>query len=121
PLTAPGSAMETPRFDALCDTLADKSFAWDMRKRPVRRRPSDAAVLDPGTAVVADCEPETFRELAREWPDRDAAGQITEAMHSLDLERAAQPPVIEVTVTTPPDGIPRAELGALVAETVRNF
>lgn len=115
-----------PAFDEVCDLLADRAFAWDLRKRPVRRRRSDDDVLDPETAIVASCEPREFRRLTRDWQVRDGrhrlgADEITEAMHELDLERAAQPPVIEVTVTTPPDGIPRLELARLVTETVREF
>jgi hypothetical protein len=113
--------MDTPEFDAVCDRLSDKSFAWDMRRRPVRCRRSDDSMLDPETAIVADCDTREFRALVREHPDRDAAEEIAEAMHQLDLERAAQPPVIEVTVTTPPEGIPRAELTELVTDTVRQF
>jgi hypothetical protein len=113
--------METPVFDAVCDLLPDKATAWDIRKRPVPRRLSDDAVLDPETAIVVTCEPVVFRGLVREWPDRDFAEDIAETMHDLDLERAAQPPVIEVTVTTPPGGIPRADLTRLVAEKVREF
>jgi hypothetical protein len=113
--------VDTPVFDGVCDELPDKAFAWDLRRQPVRRRLSDAGVLDPGTAIVADCEPDQFRRLTREWPDRAAAEGLVEDMHQLDLERAAQPPVIEVTVTTPPGGIPRADLTRLVSDTVREF
>jgi hypothetical protein len=112
--------MDTPVFEWIRDRWPGKVTAWDLGRRPLRVRLSAAsAVLDPDTAIVADCEPRDFRYLIREWPDRDAAEEIAETLHQFDLERAAQPPVIEVTVTTPPDGIPRAELTQLVAEKVR--
>jgi len=90
-----------------------------LEQRPVRSRCSDARVLDCQTAIVADCEPGIFRTLAREWHDRGTAEDLAEAVHRRELERAAQPPVIEVTVTTPPEGIPRLELARVVAEKVR--
>jgi hypothetical protein len=108
----------TPVFDAVRDKWPGRAIAWDLGQRPVPSRSSDISVLDPGTPIVADCEPVFFRYLIREWPDRDAAEETAEAMHQRDLEQAAQPPVIEVTVTTPPDGIPRLELTQLVAEKV---
>lgn len=114
-------AHEIPVFDELRDTWPDRVTAWDLGKRSVPRRVSDASMLDPETAIVADCEPREFRTLIREWPDRDAAEEIAETLHQLDLDRAAQPPVIEVTVTTPPDGIPRLELEQAVAGAVREF
>ena len=82
---------------------------------PARSRCSDARVLDRQTAVVADCEPGSLRVLFREWHDRRTAEELAEAVHQLELERAAQPPVIEVTVITPPEGIPRLELDRAVA------
>jgi hypothetical protein len=109
---------ETPVFDAIRGRWPDKAAAWDLGKRPVRRYRSDCRVLDPGTAIVASCEPEIFRSLAREWHDQGTAHDLDEAVHQMELERAAQPPVIEVTVTTPPEGIPRAELTRLVREKV---
>jgi len=83
----------------------------------VRSRCSDARALDRQTVIAADCEPGTFRTLAREWHDRGTAEDLAEALHRLELERAAHP-VIEVTVTAPPEGIPRPELGRVVAEKV---
>lgn len=114
-------AHEIPVFDELRDNWPDRVTAWDLGKRPVPRLVSDASVLDPETAIVADYEPRDFRGLIREWPDRSAAEEIAEEQHQRDLDRAAQPPVIEVTVTTPPDGIPRLELEQAVAGAVRDF
>jgi hypothetical protein len=113
--------MDTPVFDQFCDQLPDKVLAWDLRSRPVRPRSSDDSMLDPETAIVAGCEPGIFRAVVREMDNRDAAEEIAEVMHQRDLEQAAQPPVIEVTVTTPPEGIPRLELDRLVSETVRDI
>ncbi len=110
--------MDTPVFDWVRDRCPSKAVAWDLGNRPDARGACDAGVLDPDTVIVADCEPKDFRVLVREWGDPRAAEEIAEEMYQRDLERAAQPPVIEVTVTTPPDGIPRLELTRLVAEKV---
>ena len=64
-------------------------------------------MLDPDTAIVALCEPRAYQLLSRQWHDQDTARGLDEALHQLELERAARPPVIEVTVTAPPGGIPR--------------
>lgn len=112
---------DVPVFDAIRDNWPDRVTAWDLGKRPVRVRRSDASMLDPETAIVADCSTSEFRALLREHPNRDAAEEIAEEMHQRDLERAAQPPVIEVTVTTPPEGMPRAELTQIVSQTVAKF
>lgn len=114
-------AHETPVFDEIRDGWDDRVTAWDLGKRPVRRRVSDSSVLDPDTAIVADSETTLFRALIREHPDPAAAEQIAETQHQLDLERAAQPPVIEVTVTTPPEGIRRADLARTAMQAVRRF
>lgn len=106
-------------FSQLAEEFRD---AWpDLARRPVRVRCSDARVLDPQTAIAADCEAADLRRLFREWHDRGTAEEMAESLHQMDLERAAQPPVIEVTVTTPPGGIPRASLERLVAEKVSEF
>jgi hypothetical protein len=110
--------MDTPDFDAVRDRFPNKAVAWDLGNRPAVQRPCDASALDPGTVIVAGCEPKDFRALIQEWGDPRAAEEIAEEMYQRELERAAQPPVIEVTVTTPPEGIPRLELTQLVAETV---
>lgn len=115
--------MEIPVFEYVRNHWPGKALAWDLSRRPVRLRPSDARVLDPAAAIVATGEPGIFRQLARDWASRDAAHRqaaedITEGQHQLELEQAAQPPVIEVTVTTPPEGIPRAELAALVQSSL---
>jgi len=91
---------------------------WYLARFPVRARCSDARVLDRQTAIVAVCEPAEFRRLVREWHDRRTSEELAEAVHQLELERAAQPPVIEVTVITPPGGISRLELARAVAGKV---
>lgn len=60
-------------------------------------------VLDPAMAVVLSPATPEFTRLAREWLEKDpqAGIAIVERTHQRDLERAAQPPVISVTVTTP--------------------
>lgn len=107
-----------PVFDQLASEWPDSAAVADLIRFPARARFSDARVLDPVTAIVADCEPVIFRFLIRDWPDRGTAEELAEAVHQLELERAAQPPVIEVTVITPPEGIPRLELTRIVAEKV---
>lgn len=93
---------------------ARRSLAAELAARPLRiYRSRHVRILDPAADFTVDCEPVTFRQLAKGWPDRDTSDQLTEAVHRMDLERAAQP-VIEVTVTTPPGGIPRAALAQLV-------
>jgi hypothetical protein len=70
-----------------------------------------ACALDDRTAVVLDMPPAQFDGLldamassgSQRWIT--AQREILEAVHELDMERAAQPPVINVTVT-PPDGGP---------------
>lgn len=106
-----------PVFDGIRDGWDDRVTAWDLAKRPVRVRKSDDSMLDPETAIVADCEPSFFRQVVR----AQGAEEIAEEMHQRDLERAAQPPVIEVTVTTPPEGMPRAQVTQLAMEAVARF
>ena len=107
-----GELVETPIFSGMCPD------ALGLGGRPVRRRCSDARVLYPDTAIVALCEPKDYQQLSRQWHDQDTARNLDEALHQIELERAAQPPVIEVTVTAPPGGIPRTELGRLVRDQV---
>ena len=106
-----------PEFDQLASEYPGLAC---LAGRPVRPRCSDARALDRQIVIAADCEPGTFRTLAREWHDRGTAEDLAEALHRLELERAAHP-VIEVTVITPPGGIPRLELDRAVAEKVREF
>ena len=82
----------------------------DMASRPVRPYCSDASMLDPATPIIVDCDPRAYLMLSRQWHDQDTARGLDEALHRLELERAARPPVIEVTVTSPPEGISRAEV-----------
>ena len=113
---------DMPVFDGIRDDWPDKVTAWDLANRPVPARGHQlAAVLEPEIAIVTNGETCHFRQLIREWPDRDAAEEIAEVMHQRDLEQAAQPPVIEVTVTTPPEGLPRAHVAELVKKTVERF
>ena len=96
-------------------SMARRSLAAMLAARPLRvYRSPRAVILDPAAPIALDCEPSAFRQMVRDWPDRDTSSQLVEAIHQLDLKRAAQPPVIEVTVTTPPGGIPRAALARLV-------
>lgn len=94
---------------------ARRSLAADFAARPLRvYRSPLAAILDPANPAPAGSEPVLFRQLALDWEDRETTVQLTEAIHRLELRRAK--PVIEVTVTTPPGGIPRADLARLVQD-----
>jgi hypothetical protein len=113
--------MDLSVFSVLRAQWPDKATAWDLGKRPLPRRCSNASALQADTAIVALCEPRTYQQLSRQWHDRDTTWVLDEALHQLELERAARPPVIEVTVTAPPEGIPRAELNVLVRGEVARF
>lgn len=77
--------------------------------------------LDTGTPILVDCEPACYRRLSRAWHDRGTVQDLDEALHQLELERAAQLPVISMTVTGPPEGIPRGELATLARGTVAEW
>lgn len=68
--------------------------------RPVPRRCSDARALFPDTVIIVACEPRIYQQLSRQWHDRGTARNLDDAMHQLELERAARPPVIEVAQLT---------------------
>jgi hypothetical protein len=54
--------------------------------------------LDKAVQVVLDDHAPWFDWMTETWPDRATARQSREAVHRMDVERAAQPPVINVTV-----------------------
>lgn len=54
--------------------------------------------LDPAVPVALDDRAPEFEELAESWPGRATAQQCVAAVHRMDIDRAAQPPVINVTV-----------------------
>lgn len=58
-----------------------------------------------------DLDDETERERAREY-----AMDLLSALHDMEVERAAQPPVINVTVT-PPAGVPGMPAGNYQVQT----
>ena len=59
-----------------------------------------------------------YQQLSRCWHDQDAARDLDDAVHERELGRAAVQPVIEVTVTAPPEGLPRAEVARLARDRV---
>lgn len=62
--------------------------------------------LDPETVVPADEESAPYFDwVAEHWPDARAAVQIMSRQHEFDMERAAQPPVVNVTVVDG-EGVP---------------
>lgn len=77
--------------------------------------------LDPGTVVAVDLEPLLYRQLRDVWHDQSVVRELDDAVHQLELIRATVPPVIEVTVTAPPGGISREELGPVVRDAVARF
>lgn len=54
--------------------------------------------LDTSVSVALDDRAPLFEELGEAWPDRATARDCQAAVHRRDVERAAQPPVINVTV-----------------------
>lgn len=54
--------------------------------------------LDTSFPVALDDRAPAFEDLTEEWSDRATARQCLAAVHRMDIERAAQPPVVNVTV-----------------------
>jgi hypothetical protein len=59
-------------------------------------------VLDTATPVVLDERAPEFDGLLDAWADRGTAHSTRQAVHRFELERAAVPPVINVTVAGVP-------------------
>jgi hypothetical protein len=57
--------------------------------------------LSGSVVVVLDCEAAALDGLVAEWPDQDNARELVKGLHGLELERAAQPPEVHVTITPP--------------------
>lgn len=96
------------------DVLVARAPAWlsYLANREVPERPGDRS-LDPDVFVRAD-RTVLFEQQVAEWPDPQAMFTLLEVMHDMDLERAAQPPVVNVSIT-PPDGTPA--IGYLQVDT----
>lgn len=54
--------------------------------------------LDASVPVALDDHAPWFEWMTEAWPDRATARDCRSAVHRMDVERAAQPPVINVTV-----------------------
>lgn len=54
--------------------------------------------LDKATVVPVFYETPWFELVADTWPDRETARYYRDVLHSKDIQRASQPPVINVTV-----------------------
>jgi hypothetical protein len=54
--------------------------------------------LDESVPVALDDRAPLFDDLAETWLDRATARLCRDAVHRMDVERAAQPPVVNVTV-----------------------
>jgi hypothetical protein len=84
---------------------------------PVRgKAPS---VLDPAVVVPLSGEARELARLFSSWEDSEFAIGLQALLHEKDIERASQPPVIEVTVT-PPQGVPAPPPGKYVVSTGPN-
>lgn len=59
-------------------------------------------VLDPSTPIACDARSPWLDKLIHDWADKDTSLDVIQALHRLDLVRAAQPPVVNVTVTGVP-------------------
>jgi len=72
-----------------------------LAERPATERPYRTDPLDMSTPCVIGMDAVNFGYLLRVWHDQDNAHQFREGVHAAELERAAQPPVVHVTVTPP--------------------
>jgi len=74
--------------------------------------------LDPVVLVALDDRAPEFEGLTEGWPDRATARDLLAEVHRRDVERAAQPPVVNVTVPGVPGHFTGTLLGGLVAYQV---
>ena len=70
--------------------------------RPVPQLPVSLSPLDSGMTVVDCFGPVDYKRLFRDWPDRQTAADLAEAVHDLEMERAAQAPKVTLSVAIPP-------------------
>lgn len=54
--------------------------------------------LDKAVPVALDDQAPWFKWMTENWPDRATAGACRDIVHRMDVARAAQQPVINVTV-----------------------
>lgn len=54
--------------------------------------------LDTAVPVALDAQAPWFERMTEEWPDRATARLCRDHVHRMDVVRAAQPPVVNVTV-----------------------
>lgn len=99
-------------FDALAANAGELGEALAARHVVDRRFHGEA--LSRRTVVVSDLPPADFHILIREL-DTSGVLDIVERVHGAELQRAAVPPVLNVTVT-PPEGTP-AMAGHLQVDT----
>lgn len=95
-------------FAVLVAEAEDPDLAADFPVIPASVHQSDFTVLRPDVPVIVVCPAAEFDTLVHEWPDQAAALLLLERLHELELERAAVPPVINVTVTDP-EGFPAVD------------
>jgi hypothetical protein len=74
----------------------------------------DVDPFDKSVPVALDDRAPLFEDLGEIWPDRVTARQCLAAVHRMDVERAAQPPVVNVTVPGVP-GHFTGQMGGSVA------
>jgi hypothetical protein len=71
--------------------------------------------LDKDTVVVTGMSAAEFDNLVRSWPDRQTAQDVADAVHERELARAAQPPVINVTMPGAPGHLSMVPGGSSVS------
>jgi len=59
-------------------------------------------VLDPSIPIACDARSPWLDRLIHDWEDKDTSLDVIQALYRFDLVRAAQPPVVNVTVTGVP-------------------
>lgn len=55
-------------------------------------------IFDPSVPVALDNQAPGFEWMTEHWPVRATARHFTHYVHHMDVERASQPPIINVTV-----------------------
>jgi hypothetical protein len=71
--------------------------------------------LNGSKVIVLDCEAADLERLMAEWADQGNVRELLHGLHGFELERAAQPPEVHVTIA-PPEGA-HAVPGHFVVQT----
>jgi hypothetical protein len=81
--------------------------AAERQQRPVPER-SGETPLDKEAVVLAAAGTVLFEQHVAQWGTPQTCYELLDVLHEFELERAAKPPVINVSVT-PPDGFKAME------------